>query len=555
MDSKNTKEQNEKDFRARLQARMKTGVFGPTKRQAAALNLPGYYGYAGQVRYLLFDGEKNLGELGPIRSYTPAYNALRLRSWQALVESELAQIVIGRYLTWVLGQGMKLQSEPNTRVLKKNKITLDSNEFSKEVEADFSVFSEMTQTDYAGMLNLNTIATDTLKNAIVGGDVLIKLRYTDVVTVQMIDGMHVQTPPGYGSEYYSPQLTNGNRVVGGIELDVTGKHVAYWVRRYIIGQGYTDLQYDRVPARASGDNGEIVMAFMVYGSKYRLDNMRGLPLMSVMLETMKKLERYKEATVGAAEERAKVPYTIEHELGSTGEDPFLRQVATGLGESVDADLPQTIEGEKLASKVAASMNKMVYNLPINAKMKAMDSKQESQFKEFYTTNFEILCASIQIPPNVALQKYDANFSASRAALKDWEQTLKVLRANFQAQFYQHVYNFWLDVRIMTSQIIAPGYLDAKFKRNFYILWAYRKCRFIGPAVPHIDPVKEVTAERLKLGTTGAAIPLTTAEEATENLGGGDYYANVDQYEEELQDSKDRGIEVPAPLPAGGVPVE
>ena len=71
--------------------------------------------------------------------------------------------------------------------------------------------------------------------------------------------------------------------------------------------------------------------------------------------------------------------------------------------------------------------------------------------------------------------------------------------------------------------------------------AYQHARFIGANVPHIDPVKEVAAERLKLGKSGADIPLTTAEAATEALNGGDYETNVLQYAKELENTKKAGI--------------
>ena len=74
-----------------------------------------------------------------------------------------------------------------------------------------------------------------------------------------------------------------------------------------------------------------------------------------------------------------------------------------------------------------------------------------------------------------------------------------------------------------------------------VIDAYRQARFVGSHVPHIDPVKEVTAERLKLGSSGANLPLTTAEASTEALSEGDYQANLDQYAEELKKSRELGV--------------
>jgi hypothetical protein len=75
-------------------------------------------------------------------------------------------------------------------------------------------------------------------------------------------------------------------------------------------------------------------------------------------------------------------------------------------------------------------------------------------------------------------------------------------------------------------------------------------------VPHIDPLKEVMAERAKLGTAADAIPLTTVEDATRNLNGGDSDSNMTQFADEYQTAKKLKIPVemslkPATPPATG----
>ena len=78
-----------------------------------------------------FDGEKNYGGIGPINRYWLDHDALRLRSWQLMLESEIVQIGIQRYVMWCIGAGLKLKCEPQVDILKKNGITLDAQKFSK----------------------------------------------------------------------------------------------------------------------------------------------------------------------------------------------------------------------------------------------------------------------------------------------------------------------------------------------------------------------------------------------------------------------------------------
>lgn len=487
-----------------------------------------------------FNGEKNLGEIGPPKSYYIDYDTLRIRSWQSFLESEITQTVLSRYDTWVIGSGLRLKSEPNDKVLKLEGVTLDVQTFSENVEAYFSLFRDSQLADYSSMKTLDELASAAHKNALVGGDVLVVLRYeNDNISVQLIDGGHLQSPMS-GTDAWPTNLPDGVKLMNGVEVDAKGMHIAFWICT-------SSGSYERVSAR--GHETGLQMAFLVYGLEYRLNNIRGLPLISVVLETLKKLERYKEATVGSAEERQKIALAIEHQQGAGDENPFEKQLskAWDVDYSANEDIAVDINGQKLTDTVIATTNKQVVNLPMGAKLTQLESKNELYFKDFYGVNIDLVCAALAIPPNVAMSKYDTSFSSSRASLKDWELTLNVKRKKFSNGFYKNIYNFFLEVMIYKNKINAPGYIKARADKNNFVIEAYRKARFIGAPVPHIDPVKEVMAERLKLGTTGAHIPLTTAEDATENLGGGEFISNAAQYSKDLDLLSSLKIEIAAPI--------
>ena len=91
---------------------------------------------------------------------------------------------------------------------------------------------------------------------------------------------------------------------------------------------------------------------------------------------------------------------------------------------------------------------------------------------------------------------------------------------------------------MKNKVQAPGYLVARARKDLMIIESYQCARFVGANVPHIDPVKEVEAERMKLGPGLAHAPLTTLEASTEALNGGDYDTNVEQAKTELELAED-----------------
>lgn len=530
-----------------MHAQMEAGISSPSVGN-------GVYRVLGGVG---FNGEKNFGEIGPVKDYFIDYEVLRMRSWQLFLDSDMAQTVLGKYKTWVIGKGLKCQAEPMKRVLERQGIKVDIKRLVEDIEDRFYLWAKSRDSVYSRMSNLNLYSGECFKNKQVGGDVLVILRViNNNLSVQLVDGAHVISPM-YGDEKWPQELANGNVIVNGIELSPKGEHVAYYVRR---PGAYTfTYEVDRIPAR--GPKSGMLMAYLVYGSKYRLDNHRGLPLLSVVFETMKKLERYKEATVGAAEEREKIAYTFEHKEYSDGSNPMIERMAAArggydFGGMPSGSLPVDSYGNQLADKFAASTNKTVINLPPGVTAKALESKQQLYFKEFYSTNAEAFCAAAQIPPEIAFSKYDSNFSASRAALKDWENTLLVDREDFSFQFLQPIYELFVVLEVLKNNITAPGLLEAIAADDNIVVGAYLNTRFAGSPVPHIDPLKEVNAERAKLGPLGAHLPLTTPEAATEALNGGDSDTNFQRFADELETAEELGLEpiveeVAAPGPGQG----
>lgn len=473
-----------------------------------------------------WDGEKNMGEIGPIVYYTPDFPALRLRSWQAYLESDIAQTILNKYALWIVDQGLKLNCAPSKLFLESEGIKIDPEKFNALTEARFLVWSKSLSCSFNGMMNLSQLSKMVFINSKIGGDMLVVLRYTNrQVTIQIIDGENVCSPNYFPTE----------RIKDGIEYSPTGQHVAYHVKV----QGY---KWERISARSSSG---LIMAFMVRGNRYRLLD-RGLPIIGATLETINKIDRYKEAAVGSAEERAKIAYQIVHQLGGTGESPLADALANArnAGTAQNSGLPKDEDGQELADQVYASTNKQTFNVPQGGEIKALHSTQEMFFKEFYETNANVCCSAVNIPPNVAFSLYNDSFSASRAATKDWEHTIIVERDDFQTQWYQPIYNFWLHTQILQQKIQAPGYLNG----DTLVREAYQIARFTGPLFPHINPVQEVNAERLKLGELAKNIPLTNVERATETLNGGESSSNMEQFSLELKKSNDLGL--PTSFPKG-----
>lgn len=473
----------------------------------------GYY----MQNMIAFDGEKTPLELGNPYDFIIDYYKMRQRAWEAFLTTDIIQNAIEKILLWSVGSGLKLQSEPIESII-------GNNEYSqsiKSIEDQYRLFASMNYSSYNNNENLHSIASEAMKNAMLSGDCLIIARYDSDVNIQIVDGGYIYTPLDKIGE---------KNIINGVKVDSTGKHISYFVNT-----GYN--KYTEV--KAYNSIGQRV-AWLMYGRKYKIDDVRGMSLLSAVLETAAKLDRYKEATVGSAEENAKIPYTIEHNQFSTGENPLVNQLAQSLGKG-NGSAPETkdIDPNILATKIAQTTAKQTYNMPIGSTLKRHEAKVDIEFGDFFINNLDIIYATLGIPAEVALDKFEGSYSSSRAALKSWEYNLLVKRQKILTnQFYKPIYDFWLDLKIFTGEFNLNGYIKAFRKNNYNILGAYRNCRFIGAAVPHIDPLKEVNAARKKLGTEFDSVPLSSVEQVCEELNSGDFQQVIIKAKNEKSISSD-----------------
>jgi len=487
-----------------------------------------------------FDGERNLGEMGPAINYIPNYHVLATRSWQSYLDSPLAKSVVDKWVNWILDSGLKIKTNPSKIVLKSEGIEIDSTEsetFNDIVESRWDIWANSKNSSFSNEETFNELSKTVYLNSKIAGDCLTVIRYVDqTVKVQYIDGGRVSSPG-----LKNMVTENVNFISNGVEVSPTGKVVGYHVRIK------DSLTWEFIPAYSKSTG--MRTAFLVKGSKWRMDYHRGLPVIATALETLSKVDRYREATVASAEEVAKIAYQVIHQNFSDGSTPLQQNLAKAFSGGGDNDLAEDESGNKFANNIAVTTNKTAFNNPKGAKIETINQGSNVQgFEPFYMTNANIICAAIGIPPNVAMSVYNDSFSASRAATKDWDHTMDVEREDFTNQFYKHIYKFWLYTEILKNKIQAPGYVSAIFSKNFMVTESYEKMRFTGPHFPHIDPLKEVKAEREKLGALGKNMPLTTLELATESLGGGDSDSNIEQFADELANVENRNlVERPKPI--------
>lgn len=501
-------------------------------------------GVENSVTVIGYDGEITMGGVGPIKAYSMRNEALRLRGRQLYIESPLAQAIIDKRAAWVVGDGLKIQCQPKAEVLKHYGVELDKEEFNKKVEAFFSAYAQSTEADYSGNRTLHKLLEEAQKEREIGGDILVILRVVNgLVKVQHINPSRISNPldvaikenkEGTGYDYY---VRTGNRVRKGVEIDDTGRAVAFWVQ--------TGASGDRVRIAAYGSRTGLQYAYLVKGKTVGVDDPRGVGILSSSIELNAKLNDYIDATVTTLKERAKYQMFFEHDKESTQQDPMegMRVKASiGMGEDPEAvGIASTNTGTLKVNKVAVSENAMVMDLPKGVTAKALESKTENMFPGFTAFMMQVQTAAAGMPLSMVMSKYEGSFSSARMDSKDGEFHIKLARTDLATQYLMPIYMLQLYGWALQGIIDAPAYIKAVESKNALLVGAFLACRWVGPNVPDIDPLKTANYLRKMLGDDLANVPIMTLEAAAEHAGQGDFDSIIEQVGHEKEKAIEEGI--------------
>lgn len=469
-----------------------------------------------------WDGEKTLGELGTVIRDIPDYEKLRLRSYHAYATIDTVKIISSKFFNWTIGSGLKLQAEPNRTVLQSegvNNADKAYSDFQKVVEARFMVYANSKECDYLKEKSLHERALDFYQATFLGGDTLVIVRLEDNgPNVQFVSGEHI-CDPGFEQDFHAKAKANGNYIEHGIEINERGAHVAYYVKTKKTDGGF---KFERI--LAIGEKTGKRLAWLITGKKISPDHLRGVPAISQSLEKINKLDRYVEAAVTKAEQAAKIVYAIEHQEFSTGESHLEQLAARKRNPGVVATdgKDSMILADGLANKITETTSGQTFNMVPGSSLKSFDTNIETTFSDFHGTVFKSIAAGVDVPPEVAMQEYNSNYSASRAAINSFGYIIIINRNKFANDFYIPFYKIWLEYQILTKKVSAPGYIENI--DNFMVTESYTQCRFTGKNMPHIDPLKEIKAVREMLGVDDNT-PLISREQATEMLNAGQWDEN------------------------------
>jgi capsid protein len=482
---------------------------------------------AAPVRVRYDDGEKFYGGFGPTDLLVADYWTLRARSSQLFEQNLYARGIIRRFVTNVINTGLHLEASPDEKILGFEEDALS--DWSELIENRFELWEENAWLcDHRELETFGQIQAAAFMEALVAGDVLSVLRQdprTGLPRVQLIKGSAVQTPMGV-----TPQ--RGNRIVHGVELDAQDRHVAYWVTQ-------ADNTAKRLPAW--GEKSGRRIAWLVYATERRLDDVRGKPILSLALQSLREIDRYRDSVQRKAVINSMLAMWIKKSADKMGTLPL-----TGGAIRREA-ITETDEAGTRSFKMMEHIPGLVLEElqqgeePVGFDARGTDEK----FGEFEEAIVQVIAWAMETPPEILRLAFTKNYSASQAAINEYKMFLNRVRTWFGSSFCAPIYQEWLLSEALNKKVDAPGLLEAwRENAQYDVFCAWIASEWSGQIKPAVDLSKLVGGY-----TAMVAEGFITRDRAARELTGTKYSKNIKRLRIENEQLAEALAPIAPPAPA------
>lgn len=416
---------------------------------------------------------------------------LRQQSRDAMFDSTVAKSMVDRFADTVVDTGLKVKPTPMTSVIG---ITPEEGEkWSENVAQLYHLWSK-SKKSHTSRVNNN------YQNQRLYG--IFQQRDNDVF-VQLTYSKEKDQINPLSYEFVEPNQVRGNAVTSsfaqipgddGIIRDTKNRETGYKIWEWI----KNEYKERTIPARGE-KSGRI---FMLHGFNPEYANQgRGFPRLTHALQEFEQLTDFKQSVIKKAISQSSLSMVMENEQQDAS------NVFEGVGSGPLSEYGQYDEGTENLQSSALDEPIVNYNLLPEATFHdpgsvgifntkrgdhlnfLKDTSPSESFSTFVDSFCSHLSASTGMPLEVLLMKFNANYSASRAALILFWRVAQIWRNEMAADFLDPLYEMWLSEEIALGRVKCPGW------QNPIIKEAWLSKDWSGAPMPNIDPLKTMAADR------------------------------------------------------------
>lgn len=446
---------------------------------------------------------------------------IRQNARTAVHDTVQARAIVERFTDSVVDVGLKLECIPVAEILGIDQDRAE--DWAEEVEQRFDLWARDKQQHRSETMNFYQAQRQYSWFQQRDNDMFTRLYYSRRQRLQnRLQYEFIDPNQIIGSSFtssYIPYAFN----IDGISRDKAGREISYLVT---INDGNGYYREAAIP-RVSKKTGRIHMLHG-FAPEYAGQG-RGFSRLTGALQEFQRLTDFTLAHIKKAIIHSQINMFVKPSETNPGASPFdgvLSDAGVGpAGDSFSVN-PDTSESTTTRTNSVGYVQLKeagfqdpgsvgVFNLQEGEDLKPFDTKSPStSFDSFVESFTSYLCASMSMPIEVLLMKFNANYSASRAALILFWRVACIWREEMAIDFLNPMYEMWLAEEIAAGRLTAPGWSDPRLRA------AWLNNNWIGAPMPNIDPMRTAKADK-EYATMGA----TTLDNIARNLNGSSGKAN------------------------------
>lgn len=399
------------------------------------------------------------------------------RSRDAERNYPIATAILDKLSINVVGSGFTLLSRVDADEL--GITTEEAKKISDYIEKEWELFANSVECDATRTQVLGSMAKLWYTQKLRNGDAFINLIRIDqkkrpgnpyTLALQGVEADRIS------NKNFAP---NTDTLFDGVEKDEYGAPIAYHVMRQHPGAYAKSMRKDIYVwdiINAFDQNG--LRKFIHLYEKKRDGQSRGFPKLAPILEKLKQSSDFSEGHLNQALASQLLAVFIESENQIDLNDLIIAAAGGTTTKSANAEYrmgsgPQVINLQK-----GDKVNHTTPALP------------SPQYTPFFTAQLQEISMSMGISYEVLSGKFEASYSAARAALLEFWKLVVNERAEFARTFYDVVYENWFWEAVASGRIEAPGFFT-----DYRIRRAYLRCEWRGAPKGMINEAAEMKAAR------------------------------------------------------------
>ncbi len=404
--------------------------------------------------------------------------------------SDTANSIVKALQRNVIGTGMRLQARvrsPDGRKSDEEAIT--------KIESYWEGFSNQGNCDVTGFFSFAEMQKLIVSRLFFDGEVFLIETYDDdenypyklqILEVDQLDMTR------YDSEK--------NKVFSGIEVNEFNKPVAYWFRK-TDPNGTSEME----PERISADR------VIHLADRTRPSQIHGVPSLAKSLSRIRDIDSYMEAE------------NVKSRLAAC----FGVVIKSESNVNMPRGMAHSSEGGFSDVEIAPGM---VARLKPGEDVQIVAPNIPTYMADFTRINQRVAASGQGLSYEQVSRDYSqTNYSSARQGLLEDQKTFSILQDYIRQAFCCPVYHKVLEAGYLCGALDIPNFWQDR-KR-------YKVHRWIPPGWSWIDPVKEVTAQKM-----GMALGITTLEEICASQGK-DWYEVIEQQAREKVEVERLGLSI------------